>query len=204
MSSIATPGPVLRIGVILASTWRARGGESLAKWIHRILVERPGVDAELLDLRDYRFLVHAREEIPSVAGKRLASGIASRWSEKIHGLDGYVFVTPEYNQVYPGQLKNAIDHVAPGWWYKPVAFVSYGGSSLGTRAVEQLSGFAVETRMVPVRSEVNVRLIELQANEAGRPPSPYYARTASSMIDELLWWAQTTKVGRASVAPPGL
>ncbi len=196
--------PGLRIGVILASTWRARRGESFAKWILGMLAERQGVEAELLDLRDYRLPAYECEELPPTVGMRFTNETARRWSEKIYGLDGFVIVTPEYNYVYPGQLKNAIDHVHLGWWYKPVAFVSYAGSSGGVRAVEQLRTVAVETRMVPIRNEVNIQLGEPQASEAGRAADLDSASTAGAMIDQLLWWAQATKVGRTRVAPPGL
>lgn len=147
VSAVLDPG--LRIGVILASTWRARRGESFAKWILGMLTERQGVEAELLDLRDYRLPAYECEELPAAVDMNFTNETARRWSEKIYGLDGFVIVTPEYNYVYPGQLKNAIDHVHLGWWYKPVAFVSYAGSSSGVRAVEQLRTVAVETRMVP-------------------------------------------------------
>jgi NAD(P)H-dependent FMN reductase len=203
MSARTALHPGIRIGVILASTWRARCGESLAKSIHGVLVQRPGVDAEILDLRDYRLPSGDDDEAPTAVDKLCGREITRRWSEKIHGLDGYIIVTPEYNQVYPGQLKNAIDRVRLGWSYKPVAFVSYDGASAGARAVEQLSGVAVEARMVPVRSEVNVRLTEFQASEKGGTHEQYVADTAGRMIDQLLWWAQATKVGRAHVAPPG-
>ena len=107
--------------------------------------------------------------------------VQRRWSQKIHGLDGYVIVTPEYNHGYPGHLKNAIDHVHLGWWYKPVAFVSYGGTACGARAVEQLRNVAVEVRMVPVRSEVNIRLIGLERDGDG-PKDPLYSKMATGMI----------------------
>jgi len=197
-----SPSSSLRIGVILASTRRGRRGESYAKWIHEILGKRPGVELELLDLREHRLPPYEHEEMPPAIEKRYLDETARRWSETIQALDGYVIVTPEYNHGYPGQLKNAIDHVHLGWWYKPVAFVSYGGTANGARAVEQLRNVAVEVRMVPVRGEVNIRLIGLQTDEAGRPTDPLYAKHAGGMIDQLLWWARVAKDGRAAVAPP--
>jgi NAD(P)H-dependent FMN reductase len=194
--------PALRIGVILASTRRGRRGESYAKWIHEILGQRPGLQLELVDLRDFPLPAYEHAEMPPAIEKAYPHEVARRWSAVIHGLDGYVIVTPEYNHGYPGQLKNAIDHVHLGWWYKPVAFVSYGGTANGARAVEQLRNVAVEVRMVPVRGEVNIRLIGLQTDDAGRPTDPLYAKLAAGMIDQLLWWARVAKDGRANVAPP--
>jgi NAD(P)H-dependent FMN reductase len=120
MPTAATvPQPVsslpLRIGVILASTRRGRRGEAYAKWIHEILAQRPDVEIELLDLREYPLPAYEHTEMPPAIEKAYQDESSRRWSEKIHALDGYVVVTPEYNHGYPGQLKNAIDHVHTGW-----------------------------------------------------------------------------------------
>ncbi len=87
------------------------------------------------------------------------------------------------------------------WNHKPVAFVSYGGFAGGARAVEQLRLVAVELRMVPVRDEVNVRLVGYTADERGNPADPLYARKAKATLDELLWWARVTNAGRQRSAP---
>ncbi|HEY7376043.1 MAG TPA: NAD(P)H-dependent oxidoreductase [Polyangia bacterium] len=192
----------VRIAVILASIRQGRRGEVYARWIHDLLAQRAGVAAEVLDLRDFILPGYAHPEMPRMIETRYADETARRWSETIHGMDGYVIVTPEYNRGYPGQLKNAIDHVHTGWWYKPVAFVTYGGGAGGARAAEQLRSVAVEVRMVPVRTEVNIRLIGLQADEAGRPTDIYYARQAEALIDQLLWWTRATKQGRTASPPP--
>lgn len=194
----------LRIGVILASVRQGRRGEKFAKWIHELLAERPGVEIQLLDLRDYPLGPYAYEQGPSAIEHSYEDEAARRWSEAIHGLDGFVVVTPEYNRGYPGNLKNAFDHIFLGWQYKPIAFVSYGGSASGARAAEQLLNVAVEARMVPVRTGVNIRLIGLKLDAEERPAEPFYSRRAAGMIDELLWWARATKRARTDDSPPGL
>ena len=193
----------LRIAVILASVRQGRRGETYAKWIHELLQKRDGVASELLDLRDHQLPPYEHAEMPPAIEGHYADQVERRWSEKINGLDGFVVVTPEYNHGYPGQLKNAIDHVHTGWWYKPIAFVSYGGRAGGARAVEQLRNVVVAVRMVPVRGEVNLGLIGLATDGAGRPSDPRYAKVAGAMIDQLLWWARVAKDGRAAVEPPG-
>jgi NAD(P)H-dependent FMN reductase len=125
VSALATN---VQIGIIIASTRRKRRGEGYAKWVHELCAARPGVDAELLDLRDYPIAAYEHEQMPPAIETKYEEPLAQQWSQKIHALDGYVIVTPEYNHGYPGQLKNAIDHVHLGWWYKPVAFVSYGAT----------------------------------------------------------------------------
>jgi NAD(P)H-dependent FMN reductase len=187
----------VRIGVILASVREGRRGEALARWIHELLAARPGVAAELIDLRDWVLPAYAHGDSPSVAERSFAPGsLERRWAENLAARDGFVIVTPEYNHGYPSSLKSAIDAVYTPWNYKAVAFVSYGGFAAGARAVEQLRLVAVELRMVPVRDEVNVRLVGYSADERGHPADPIYAKKATAMIDDLLWWTRVVKEGR--------
>ena len=187
----------IRIGVILASAREGRRGEAFARWIHALAAERPGVAAELLDLRDWPLPGYASKDNPNAAEQGFAPGtLEARWRDRIAALDAFVVVTPEYNHGYPGQLKNALDAVYAAWNHKPVAFVSYGGFAGGARAVEQLRLVAIELRMVPVRDEVNVRLVGYATDERGHPADPIYARKAKAALDDLLWWARVAKDGR--------
>jgi NAD(P)H-dependent FMN reductase len=185
------------VGLILASAREGRRGEAFARWMHGLLAERPGVEAELLDLRDWPLPPYAHRDSPVVAEKAFAPGsLEGRWSEKIAAQDGFLVVTPEYNHGYPGQLKNALDAVYGPWNHKAIAFVSYGGFAAGARAVEQLRLVAIELRMVPVRDELNVKLAGYAADEQGRPADPAYGRKAKATIDDLLWWTRVLKEGR--------
>jgi NAD(P)H-dependent FMN reductase len=192
----------LRIGVILASVRQGRRGEKFARWILGLVRERTEVDVELLDLRDYAIGAYSHEAMVTQIENAHPDETTRKWAERIRGLDGYVIVTPEYNHGYPGNLKNALDQVHTGWWYKPVGFVSYGGSAGGARAVEQLRSVAVELRMVPVRGEVNLRLIGLELDEEGRPKDGFYAGRAKGMIDQVVWWARASREARKVEEPP--
>jgi NAD(P)H-dependent FMN reductase len=191
--------PVVRIGVVLASVREGRRGEAFARWIHGLVAERSEVEAELLDLRDWPLPPYAHRDTTPVAEKAYAEGsLERRWSDRIAAQDAFLVVTPEYNHSFPGALKNALDALYAPWGYKPIAFASYGGFAAGARAVEQLRLIAVELRMVPIRDEVNVRLVGYTADERGHPADPLYARKAKAAIDDLLWWARVLKEGRAS------
>jgi NAD(P)H-dependent FMN reductase len=192
----------LRIGIVIASVRTVRKGEKFAKWIHGVAAARPDVELELLDLREYALPPYSYELMPFKAEASYTDDVARRWSERVHALDGFIVVTPEYNHGYPGQLKNAIDHVFAGWFYKPIAFVSYGGNAAGARAVEQLRQVAIEVRMVPVRGEVNISVIGLATDDAGAPTAPHFAQRANAMLDQLLWWARAAKAARAAERPP--
>ncbi|WP_288831588.1 NADPH-dependent FMN reductase [uncultured Corynebacterium sp.] len=71
---------------------------------------------------------------------RIGEPIA-RW---IDSLDGFVFVTPEYNRSAPAPFKNAFDTLGEEWRAKPVAFAGYGygygGGVNSVRAWRQIIG----------------------------------------------------------------
>jgi NAD(P)H-dependent FMN reductase len=187
----------LRLGVILASVREGRRGEPFARWIHAVASERPGVGAELLDLREWALPPFASKDMASVAEKAYPAGsLEARWRDTIRSMDAFVIVTPEYNHSFPGQLKNALDALHAPWNHKPVTFVSYGGFAAGARAAEHLRLVAIELRMVPVRDEVNVRLVGYTADPRGFPTDPLYARKAQAALDDLVWWARVLKDGR--------
>jgi len=188
----------VRLGVILASVRPGRRGEPLAAWVDALVATRTDVVAELLDLREWPFASYGHKDSPIIAEKSYAAGtLERRWAERIGELDGFIAVTPEYSHGYPGSLKNALDHIYVPWNYKPIAFVSYGGFAAGARAVEQLRQVAVELRMIPVRDEVNLRLVGIALDERGWPTDELYRKRAGAMLDEVAWMARVLRDGRA-------
>lgn len=66
----------------------------------------------------------------------------ARLREAIRGVDGVLFVTPEYNRSIPGVLKNAIDHGSRPygqsvWAGKPAGVIGASVGSIGTALAQQ-------------------------------------------------------------------
>ena len=186
-----------KIGIVLASVREGRRGEGFAKWVHALAA--PKCDAQLIDLRDWPLPAYAlKVQATAAEAAYAADSLEGRWRDLIRGLDGFVIVTPEYNRGYPGQLKNAIDWLYPAWNRKPVAFVTYGGFAAGARAAEQLALVAVEVRMVPIRDQVNLKMIGMATDEHGAPSEEIYRKRADAMLDELMWFTRVLREARAS------
>jgi NAD(P)H-dependent FMN reductase len=189
-----------RIAIIVASVREGRRGFPFAQWIHGLAARRD-VTAELVDLRDWPLGAYDQKAPPSVLETSYAEGtLPRRWAELVRATDGFVIVTPEYNHGYPGQLKNAIDWLFPAWHYKPIAFLTYGGFGAGVRAAEQLTLVATEVRMIPVRDQVNLRMIGLATDEHGAPSEEIYTKRANAMLDELVWLTRVMREARAARA----
>jgi len=118
------------ISVIVGSTRQGRFSEKPAQWILQHLKNRDGVDARLLDLRDFPMSFFDQPVPPAMPGRPpYENEVVKRWTAEIARSDGFIFVTPEYNYGPAAVLKNAIDWVYPEWNRKAAAFVSYGGAA---------------------------------------------------------------------------
>lgn len=189
---------MLNIGLILGSTRQGRKGELPYEWVKRIAQAELQEKSTLttIDLRDWN-LPHFDSPISPAYASEYTSELNKRWSTAIAELDGFIIVTPEYNHGYPGVLKDALDHLYKEWNGKPVAFVSYGGGSGGIRAVEQLRLVTVELQMIPIRPEVNIRMVWEAFDEQGVPKEVAILEPKLTMLlVELLRMAEGLKALR--------
>ncbi len=188
----------LKIHVILASTRSNRFGDKPANWIFEEAKKAPGIQAELIDLKDLGLPFFDEVAGPAnIDGKYKTPGAAA-WAAKIGEADGFIIVTPEYNHGYPAALKNALDYAYAEWNRKPVAFVAYG-SVAGARAVEQLRQVAVELQMAPVRKAVHIQNFWTLVDEAGKLKENAFApnaHDAADMLSHLIWWAGALRDAR--------
>jgi len=185
-----------RIGIIVSTTREGRFGDKPAKWIFDHAVARGDLEVEIVDLRDYpmRFF---DEPVPPLYAPP-SDEAALRWGRKLAELDGFIFVTAEYNRGAPAVLKNALDHAYAEFNHKPAAFVGYGGVG-GARAVEQLRLTSIELQMAPTRSGVHIGgadFVGMLMQGKTFADMPHLDPTAVVMLDELAWWANALKAAR--------
>jgi NAD(P)H-dependent FMN reductase len=188
----------MKIQIIIGSTREGRRGEIVAKWVYGQLKKLSNIEAELLDLRDYPLPYYDEPLSPTVL-KEYRHPEGQRWADKIAEGDAYIIVTPEYNHGYPAVLKNALDYTYYSWNNKPVAFVSYGASASGARAVEQLRQVAVELQMAPIRNGVYLPLMQKPFDEQGNLQIPLYNERLQKLFEQLLWWANALKRARKEI-----
>jgi len=191
------------ISVIVGSTREGRFSERPAKWIFQHLKKREGLDARLLDLRDFPMPFFDQPLTPAMPGRPdFQHEVVQKWTAAIARSDGFVIVTPEYNYGTSAVLKNALDWVYPEWHRKAVGFVSYG-SAMGARAVQQLRETAIELQLAPIRSAVHIPVAILWAHYQGGDVEGGLAELevpAKALIDDLLWWTAALKRARAQAA----
>jgi len=186
---------MVKIYIILGSTRPNRMSEKVAPWVLAQAKKHTEAQFELIDLRDWPLPFY--QEVAGVTDlTEYSVPLAQKWSEKIREGDGFLFITPEYNHGYTAVLKNALDYLYTEWHRKPVAFVSYGGSVGGSRAVEQLRLVAIELKMVPISTAVNIVRVSKALDEHGIPTEPVYGKLLEKLLGDLLWYAETLKPAR--------
>jgi NAD(P)H-dependent FMN reductase len=186
-----------KIGIIISTTRPGRFADIPTNWLFNIAKERNDADFEIVDLRDYP-MPFFEEKVPLHVAPPL-NEVALRWGEKVAGLDGYIFVTAEYNHSIPAVLKNALDYLWSEIHRKPAGFLGYGGGG-AARAVEHLRNILATAQVASLPRAVHIGMIEMMGMmREGKSMAdyPYLDDYVKPMLDELVWWANTLKAGRS-------
>jgi NAD(P)H-dependent FMN reductase len=181
---------MLKIGIITGSTRPNRKSLDVARWVLEIARKRNDAEYELVDIKDFE-LPLLDEATPPSLGK-YEQPHTKRWAAKIASLDGFVFVTPEYNHGIPAALKNAIDFLFAEWNHKAAGFVSYGGAG-GARAVEQLRLVLAEVHVATVRAQALLSIRSDFENYTTFKPEPHQEKAVGTVLDQVLAWGGALK-----------
>jgi NAD(P)H-dependent FMN reductase len=178
----------MRLMVLFGSSRHARKGSVVAEWARRHAEQDSRFEIDYVDLQKLILPFFDEPLSPfsmSRRGKDYTNSEGKAWAERVAKCEGVIIVTPEYNHGYPAVLKNALDWVGPEWLDKPVAFVSYGGVSGGSRVVEQLRTVTIELGLIQVANPIHFPFFEGAFNERGEPNRESTNESLKKMFDEL-------------------
>jgi len=176
----------LRIPVLLGSVRRKRQSPKVASWITEVLEADDRITSELLDLEELALpimeeRVRVRDDSPPGA---------VRLSETLAAADGLVIVTPEYNNGYPGVLKNALDYLLPELKRKPVGIVTVSAGGFGgINCLAQLRLVLLAMGAAPIPASLPVSRVGQSFSDEG-PTDADFGLRANRFIDELVWWTE--------------
>lgn len=187
-----------KLKIIIGSTRPSRKGPIVANWFTEIAKQHSDFDVEVLDLKEINLPLMDEPEHPRL--QKYAHEHTKSWSKVINEADAYVIVTPEYNFGYPATLKNALDYLSVEWQDKPMAFVSYGGVSAGTRAVQELKSPVTTLGMVPLTEAVNIPFFAQFINEKGIfEGNEPLIKSAHAMLKKLKYWTEALQQMRKKI-----
>ncbi|MBA3823468.1 MAG: NAD(P)H-dependent oxidoreductase [Ktedonobacterales bacterium] len=178
--------PILQI--IIASTRPGRVGLPVGTWFAERATAHGKFTVESVDLAEVNLPLMDEPNHPRL--QKYTNPHTLAWSRQIARADAFVFVMPEYNYSFTAPLKNALDYLHVEWNYKPVGFVSYGGISGGTRAVQGIKQVVTTLSMMPLPEAVTIPFVTQFLDEQRHfNANDMMEKSAVSMLNELYRWS---------------
>jgi NAD(P)H-dependent FMN reductase len=171
--------------ILIASTRPGRVGLPVGRWFEAHARAHGGFEIDLVDLAEIDLPFMDEPNHPRL--RQYTQQHTKDWSARAETADAFVFVMPEYNYGFNAPLKNAIDYLHVEWAYKPVGFVSYGGISAGTRAVQMIKQVVTTLKMTPLSEAVSIPFVAQFIDDEGEiAPNETMEQSATTMLNELL------------------
>jgi NAD(P)H-dependent FMN reductase len=185
------------IPVILGSTRRGRQSVKVARFITERMRRNGRIETELLDLAECDFpIMEERLRLRDDPPPRLRE-----FGDKVARSDSIVIVTPEYNEGYPGVLKNALDHLLPEYRRKPVGIVTVSAGGFGgLNCLAQLRLVTLGMGAFPIPAALPVSRVQDSFDDDGNPKDESYEKHAEAFIEEVLFFAEAIAVQKAKHA----
>ncbi|CEA02653.1 NADPH-dependent FMN reductase [Jeotgalicoccus saudimassiliensis] len=185
-----------KIGIVTGSTRESRVNLQVAEWLKDFAEKMDtGAEFEIVDIKDYDAPVFKEALPPLMANRQYGSDVINNWSAKIDSLDGYIFVTPEYNKAVSPALKNLLDYIGPEFGNKSAGIVGYG-STLGVAATLSLRQILSNFNMATVGPFGAFSLFTDFEEMTKFAPAELHNPTIESVITTTVNWANGLKTIR--------
>ncbi len=189
--SAAPDGRPLFIPVILGTPRKGRASENVARFVRTHLAAMPGVETELVDVRDLAFRIDGAGEDIKIP----------EFSELCMRADAFVLVAPEYNHGYPGLLKHVLDTNLKEYIHKAVGICGVSAGNFGgTRVIENLLPVMRELGLVTIFWDGHFSGAQKLFDKEGRLLEPAYVRRIDKFAKELVWMAKVLRYGRERIS----
>ncbi len=180
----------LFIPVLLGTVRQGAKSEFVSKFVVEQMAKYPGVETELIDLR----------QIPMPtddAGEAIKN---PEFAATVTRADGLIIVVPEYNHGYPGLLKHVLDTCLKEYIHKAVGICGVSAGPFGgTRVIQNLLPVMRELGLVTIFYDGNFSSVQNIFNETGKLLDEAYVRRLDRFFKELIWMATTLKYGRENI-----
>src|SRR5699024_4074620 len=182
-----------KIGIITGSIRDTRVNLQVAEWV-KSFADNKGlsdVEFEILDIKETE-LKNFNEELPPLMAEEYSTEEQKLWSKKVNEMDGFIFVTPEYNNNVSSALKDHLDYLGTEWHHKAAAIVSYG-STLGIAAALALRTTLANLKLAVVEPQGAFSLFNDFENMTTFKPLEVHHARFSEMIEDVVAWSTALK-----------
>jgi NAD(P)H-dependent FMN reductase len=181
----------LFIPVILGTVLKGRMSEFAARLMYAEIAKRPGVETELIDIRDLPLPVDD-------AGEAIKD---PQFSSRMNRADALAIVSPEYNHGYSGLLKHVLDSCLKEYIHKAVGMVGVSAGPFGgARGIEGLLPVLRELGLVSIFWDVNFCNVQKVFDSRGTLLDQAFLDRIDKFLKELIWMARTLRYGRENIA----
>lgn len=175
----------MKIGIVTQTIRDSRYSLIIANWVKIMADNKASADFayEIIDLKDYQLPLYG------ITPSTEEAEVITKWSNKLNEMDGYIFVTAEYNHAPTGVFKNAIDYVKPEFNNKAAAFVGYGYVG-GARAIDVLRLILVEYQLAMTQKPVLLNL-NIDFNDKHEfVPKEYHLEEINLLLEQIQQWTK--------------
>ncbi|HYE59717.1 MAG TPA: NAD(P)H-dependent oxidoreductase [Candidatus Kapabacteria bacterium] len=180
------------IPILLGTAREERFSEKVATYVLGIARSFP-FETELVDVRDHAqgYTIPAWVDHPN----------AKVWRSIAQRADGFIFVFPEYNHSYPGEMKMVLDMALHEYAAKPVLFcsVSEGGFG-GVRAIEHMLSFTWNAKMITIPGAITVTNVQDTFMKSKEEIDATYKGKVEKAIQTLLLYTEELAQLREKIA----
>ena len=182
-----------KIGIVTGSIRDKRINLGVAEWVKSFGDKKglPDVEFEILDIKETG-LANFNEDLPPLMAKEYTTDAQKQWSNKVKEMDGFIFVTPEYNNNITSALKDHLDYLGTEWHHKAAAVVSYG-STLGIAASFALRATLANLKIAVVEPQGAFSLFNDFENMTTFKPLEVHNKRFSELIDDVVAWSTALK-----------
>src|SRR5690625_3635375 len=190
---------MINIGIVTGSIRETRVNLQVAEWVKSFAdnKEMEEVNFEILDIKETG-LANFNETVPPLMAETYSTEAQTNWSEKVKKMDGFIFITPEYNKNISSALKDHLDYLGTEWHHKAAGVVSYG-STLGIAASIALRSTLANLKVAVVEPQGAFSLFNDFENMTTFKPLAVHNERFSEMIDDVVSWSTALKSVRQGV-----
>lgn len=144
-----------KIAIVLGTARENNYSQKVAEIVKNTLEEK-NLEVDFIDVSDFLFGKTVGPENESVKS----------WKETVEKVDGLIFVSPEYNHSYPGELKILIDSLYDEYKGKIAGLVTVSaGNYGGVRVAEKLNDLLHTVNFKLLHKAVNVANVQDSIDE---------------------------------------
>lgn len=189
---------MFNIPIILGSIRRGRQSPKVARFIQSKLEASGQIKSEILDLAEFQ--LPPMEE--RVAFREDAPANVLKFHERLSQADAFVIVSPDYNNAYPGALKNALDYFWTEIRRKPVGICTVSANPCGGFNVSaQLQFLMLSMHALPITNSLHATLVDRTFDEEGHTSVAIFNEQADWFVTEMIWYTQMVQRQMAEAGP---